>query len=430
MKNFTWHINEENFLKTKKKWGLSTIKSALKYLGNPHKNIEKNVIHIAGTNGKGSTASYIKTILEANNYKVGVFTSPHLINYNERIYANKRLITDSEIKKYKHIILTKCKNANKISFFEATTLIAILFFSDLKKKNELDYFIFEVGLGGRLDATNIFNHHIASIITSISFDHVDKLGCTLKKIAHEKGGIIKQNVPVFTSNTNKEVIKELQYIANAKKTKLYSLNKDFKLYSKVVPSLKGEHQIYNATLAAEVCKFIGIKENKIKKGISTTTWNGRLQQVDLKELDKKKMNISSIYIDGAHNEDGIAVLCNFINQTYNKYILTNKKPNIIGIFACLERKNYKSFFHIFKTTKFNHLLFFDAPKKINDFVNVKELLNIAKQHNLKQSNIIKSFKEVKKYIEPSKNNIIFIFGSLYFIGWVLEKHVNTTKHQY
>ena len=143
MKNLAWHTDEKNFFKKNGKWKLSTMFLALKYLGNPQKSIEKSVIHIAGTNGKGSVASYIKTILEEDGCRVGVFTSPHLIEYNERIYANKRFITDLEIKKYKQKILKNCKNIKDISFFEITTLIAILFFVDLQKKDGLKYFIFE-----------------------------------------------------------------------------------------------------------------------------------------------------------------------------------------------------------------------------------------------------------------------------------------------
>ena len=419
MKNFIWHTTEKKFLNNNENWKLSTMLSALKYLDNPQKNIEKNVIHVAGTNGKGSTVSYIKTILEADGYKVGVFTSPHLIEYNERIYANKRFITDLEIKKYKQKIIKNCKNVKDISFFEITTLIAILFFSDLQKKEGLKYFIFEVGLGGRLDATNIFKKSLASVITSISFDHMDKLGNTLTKIAREKGGIIKPHTPVFTSNTNDKIVKELRRIANNKKAQLYQLNKDFFLYKNIKPSLLGEHQVINATLAGEVCKFIGVKNKSIKKGISSTKWSGRLQPISLKNINKKLLNISEIYLDGAHNEDGVRVLCNFINQTYYENTKLKQKINIIGVFACLERKNYKSFFPIFKKTPFNNLLFFKIPKKVNDFVDVDKLSKIANSYNIKHS-IIKSFSEIKNHVNEDKNNIIFIFGSLYFVGWIME----------
>ena len=418
MKNFIWHTNETKWLNDNNEWKLATMFTALKDLGEPQKALEKNVIHIAGTNGKGSTASYIKTVLEYAGYKVGVFTSPHLVEFNERIYANGKYITDAEIEKYKQKILTTCSNAEEISFFEATTLIAILFFANLQKKGELDYFIFEVGLGGRLDATNVFQKPLVSVITSISFDHMDKLGNTLAKIAIEKGGIIKPNVPVFTSNTNNEVITELIKIANEKKTKLFHLGKDFVIDTNLKPSLAGEHQIINATLASEVCKFIGIDYDIIKKGISNTKWSGRLQKIHLTEIDEHDLNISNIYLDGAHNEDGIRVLCQFINQQK----INNKDVNIIGIFACLERKDYQSFFPIFQQTAFNKLLFFNIQNDDHGFISSKKLHQLAEHFNI-QNNEINNFIDLKNYVDKTKNNIIFIFGSLYFVGIVLEKYI-------
>ena len=418
MKNFIWHATENKWLNNNNEWKLATMFTALKDLGEPQKALEQNVIHIAGTNGKGSTASYTKTILERAGYKVGVFTSPHLVEYNERIYANGKYIADDEIEKYKQKILTTCSNAEEISFFEATTLIAILFFSDLQKKQELDYFIFEVGLGGRLDATNVFQKPIASVITSISFDHMDKLGNTLAKIAIEKGGIIKPNVPVFTSNTNDEVIAELQKIANEKKTNLFHLGKNFAIDTNLKPSLAGEHQLINATLASEVCKFIGIDYDIIKKGISNTKWSGRLQKIHLSNINENDLNISNIYLDGAHNEDGIHVLCNFVNQQK----INNQDVNIIGIFACLERKDYQSFFPVFQQTAFNKLLFFNIQNDDHGFISSEKLHQLAEHFNI-QNNEINDFTDLKNYVNKTKNNIIFIFGSLYFVGIVLEKYI-------
>ena len=426
MKNFIWNKTENAFFNKKTNFNLTTMLSALQDLNNPHENLEKFVIHVAGTNGKGSTVSYIKTILEKHGYKVGVFTSPHLVEYNERIYANSRFITDKEIEKYKKKIIKNCKNVNEISFFEATTLIAILFFCDLQKKEKLKYFIFEVGLGGRLDATNIFKKPLISVITSISFDHTDKLGFTLKEIAREKGGIIKQNVPVFTSNTDKEIIDEIQNIANNMNSKLFILNRDFLLDKKLKPSLIGDHQLINATLASEACKFIGIDYKSIQNGVSETKWPGRLQQIILKNIDKKTLNISQIFLDGAHNEGGIRVLCNYISKlrdTQRKNIQkNNKKLNIIGIFACLERKEYKLFFPFFKKNAFDELLFFNVPKNVNNFASTMKLSKLANENNIKNKTI-QSFLEIKDLVDKNKDNVIFIFGSLYFVGWVIENHI-------
>jgi len=421
MKNFDWQTTEKKFfINTKEEWKIDVMFEALNFLGNPNKKIESKVIHVAGTNGKGSTANYIKTILEKAGYNVGLFTSPHLIEYNERIYFNGRYATDEEIELCKQEILKKCKNVNDISFFEATTLIAIMLFSNYfnnKDFKPLDYFIFEVGLGGRLDATNIFLHPLASVITSISFDHMNFLGYSLDKIAYEKSGIIKEKTPVFTSNTNQEVIDVLQEVADQKHTHLYRLGRDFQLDSNLTPSLQGKHQIYNATLAKEVCKYIGIDEKYIKEGIKNTEWKGRLQEIKLKNINNNDLNIKQIYLDGAHNEDGIKVLCDFIKS--KKDINTN----IIGIYSVLKRKDYKNFFKFFKDNVFDKMLFYKVPEDVNDFVDCKELEEIAKENNISSCSIL-DFNELNKYVSKQKENIIFIFGSLYFVGFVLENYVD------
>lgn len=244
--------------------------SALEFLGNPHKKIENKVIHITGTNGKGSICSYIKTILETAGYKVGVFTSPHLVKYNERFYFNKRYATNEEIEKCKNEVLEKCKII--LTFFKLNTIIAIMLFSNhFNEKNfeQLDFCIFEVNMGGRFDSTNIFQNLIACGITSISFDHMEYIGNSLEKIVYEKGGIIKSKVPCFTTNTKPE-INVLQKIADGIGIKLYKLEKDFNLDFTLKPSLSGYHQFENATLAKEICKYIGIDEKYIREGISNT----------------------------------------------------------------------------------------------------------------------------------------------------------------
>ena len=160
MKNLDWTSE----FSQNREYKLDVMYNVLKTFDNPDKQL-KNVIHIAGTNGKGSTASYIKTILEKSGYKVGIFTSPHLIEYNERIHFCGRNITDEEIEYYKNKIISVYEKPQEITYFELTTLIAIMIFAD----NNLDYCIFEVGLGGTLDCTNIFEKPLVSIITSIFF---------------------------------------------------------------------------------------------------------------------------------------------------------------------------------------------------------------------------------------------------------------------
>ena len=416
MKVFNW---ETEFTHHNEEWSLKPILEALKDLGNPHLKL-KNIIHIAGTNGKGSTAKFTYQILRENGYDVGLFTSPHLVEYNERFLFNDKSITDEEIEKYRSIVIKKCKNSNTIHYFEITTIIAVLWFYDkieeLKKMSNYDekkvWFIFEVGLGGRLDATNIFEKTIA-VITSISYDHMEKLGNTLSQIACEKAGIIKPNCPIFTSNTKQEIVDGIKNIANEKKAKLFCQGVDYKLDTTLKPSLEGKHQFENATLAKEVCKYIGIDEKTIKKGISNTKWIGRLQKIHIDNLEA-----DDIYIDGAHNEGGIKVLCNFVEDINSKY----NDANIIGVYSCLKRKDYKNFVSIISKTKFDKMLFYNIQNsdKNMEFVDTKELVGMYEGYF--KCGVIDDLLEIKDYFAEDKKNIVIIFGSLYFVGFIFDRY--------
>lgn len=419
MKNLNW---QSEFANHTRDWKIKVMQDALYDLGNPHLKLP-NIIHIAGTNGKGSTINFIRTILETAGYQVAMYTSPHLVEYNERFYIGGKLIADNEIEYYRQIILTKCKNADDISYFEASTLIAIMFFADNIKPN--GYCLFEVGLGGRLDATNIFDKPLACAITSISLDHIDKLGNTLESIAREKAGIIKHNVPVWCANNDKNVINAIQEVAVAKNAPLFIQGQNYNIDYSLTPSLIGNHQYENATLAKEICKHIGISETNIRNGIANTTWAGRMQKVHLKNIDEKQLNINNIYIDGAHNEGGMEAMCNFVNNLKRN----NTDNQIIGIFACLKRKDYMSFLPILSKTKFDKLLFYNVPQEVNDFVPPEELHLMAKQHNI-ASEVVDGIIDVKQKltnIQNDKATTIVFFGSLYFIGYIIEHYVNNNK---
>ena len=424
MKVFDWRPESTFFGQPKTEWKLETMFKALDKLGAPHLKLQPaaRVIHIAGTNGKGSTANFVRCILEKSGYKVGMFTSPHLIDYNERIYIAGRHATDTEIVAAKEQICAACRDMlHEISYFEITTLIAILLF--LQAKPQLDYYIFEVGLGGRLDATNIFPQVACAAITSISFDHTAQLGNTLAQIAREKGGIIKPNCPVFTSNTNPEITDELRKIAVERHAKLYIAGHDYEVDENIHPSLLGAHQIENANLAIAVCKYLAsngatnITARSILEGIQSTRWACRMQKIAVSELADCK-NISAIYLDGAHNEDGILALCNFAKQ-----VKSSTGADIIGVFACLKRKDYKSFFPILKTANFDKLLFYNVPPSVNDFVAPSELKQLAREQNMQCASITK-LAEISKFLEQNRQTTIFIFGSLYFAGWILEQTGN------
>lgn len=424
MKVFEWRPESTFFGQPKTEWKLETMFKALEKLGAPHLKLQpaERVIHVAGTNGKGSTANFVRCILEKSGYKVGMFTSPHLIDYNERIYIAGRHATDAEIFVAKEQICTACHDMlHEISYFEITTLMAILLF--LQAKPQLDYYIFEVGLGGRLDATNIFPQVACAVITSISFDHTAQLGNTLAQIACEKGGIIKPNCPVFTSNTNPEITDELQKIAAERRAKLYIAGHDYEVDNGIHPSLLGAHQIENANLAIAACKYLAsngaanITARSILEGIQSTRWACRMQKIAVSELAGCK-NISAIYLDGAHNEDGILALCNFAKQ-----VKSSGGADIIGVFACLKRKDYKSFFPILKTANFDKLLFYDVPSSVSDFVATSELKQLANEQNMQCASITK-LAEISNFLCKNQQTTIFIFGSLYFAGWILEQTNN------
>src|SRR3989344_7371723 len=254
-----------------RKWtlGLERIESLLKRLGNPEKKLK--CIHVAGTNGKGSVCAMLHSILADVGYKVGLYTSPHLKKFNERIRINNKLISDNDIVKY--YLMVK-KYVTSQSFFEITTAMAFLYFADKK----VDFAVLEVGLGGRLDATNVVVPLI-SVITNIGLEHTQFLGKTIKKIAYEKAGIIKNQVPVVTAAEG-IALAAIKKISNEKNSKLYIVNKK---NANCRIGLKGEFQKLNAAMAIKSIEAlkndygVKIKKSSVKKGLLNANWSGRFQ---------------------------------------------------------------------------------------------------------------------------------------------------------
>ena len=398
---------------------LQNLLKVVDFLENPQEKL-KNVIHIVGTNGKGSTANFIKTSLECAGYKVGLFTSPHLVKVNERIYCGGRFITDEELLHFETKINEVCEKLGvQLSFFEIKMLQATMFFLE---KN-VDYCIFEAGLGGRLDATNIFKNPKAIAITSISFDHMEYLGDTLAKIAYEKACVIKKNSVCWCANTNPEIVDVIKQKTKEIDATTYFEGIDWKVDYDLKTSLLGKHQKQNASLAREILRYLKIDEKYIQEGLKKTKWNARLQEIDSSLI--KCENIEKIYLDGAHNEDGVRVLFDFIREQ-KKTIKNNK---IVGIFACLEHKDYKSYLHNFKDLDL--LLLYCVPdKQQQDFKDHKHIFakpeklqeELTKQSISVKSEIVDNFddanKEIQRHFDDEKK-IVFIFGSLYFAGEIL-----------
>ena len=245
---------------------LSRLKLLMKKFNNPQ-NTLRNVIHIAGTNGKGSTASFLKEILENHKLSVNLYTSHHLINFNERIRINNKLISEEKLIKILEEVETK--NENKpITFFEITTAAAIIAFN----KHPSDVNIIETGLGGRLDATNIIENKKLTIITKIGFDHIEFLGKKIEDIAREKAGIFRKNTPVIIAKQkNKKARKTLLACARKLKTEIIDIEN---ISLNTTLGLSGDHQYENASTAYTAAKIILplLSLSKTKLALKQTTW--------------------------------------------------------------------------------------------------------------------------------------------------------------
>mgnify|MGYP003323847922 CR=1 FL=1 len=278
---------------------LERVNRLLRKLGNPERSLPP-IIHVAGTNGKGSTIAMNKAGLQSSGLRTHAYTSPHLVHFNERIeIANKR-ISEAALKD----VLTECENVNNsepITLFEITTCAAFLAFS----RETADYTLLEVGLGGEFDATNVVKNPLVSIITPISFDHREYLGNTIKKIAMAKAGIIKKNIPTVISNQSAGVKGLLEARCKANRsdiiwsTESFTVSKSKKSIiqkngNKSVefpfPSLTGTHQVSNAMTAISTLTYLKVPEKHISEGLTSTYWPARLQEINkgtLFELIKK-----------------------------------------------------------------------------------------------------------------------------------------------
>ncbi len=403
------------------KLGLHRIKNILKILGNPEKKLK--VIHIAGTNGKGSVASYINSILK-KRYRVGMYVSPSMESFNDRIRIDDKYISFVEMyDTYNKILDIWNKNFksedDRITVFEILTIIAILYF----EKNKVDFAIMEVGLGGRFDATNIFSEKCISIISKIALDHTKILGDTIEKIAYEKAGIIIENDCVIVQDNKKSVIDVIKKVADEKNAslkiinlndiRLEEINEKYNKFSyKNIRNIKikmlGEYQIYNASLALEAIltlrdkNIIYLTDLEIKEGLEETFWLGRLEWIK-----------TNILIDGAHNLDGIESLV--------KYIKKSKLRNLKILVGILEDKNYEKM--IEKLSSINAEFFVvNVPIQIKK-TNLEKLAKSFKKP-------VKKYDDYKTALEDllpklKEQETFIISGSLYLISevrkYILEK---------
>lgn len=393
------------------KLGLSTINNILSSLGNPQNNY--SCIHVAGTNGKGSVASALAAILQKAGFKVGLFTSPHLVTFNERIQINHHLISNKNVVESYNAVNNVHQGSREPTFFEFSTAMALYEFS----KEKVDWAVIETGMGGRLDATNIIKPAI-SIITNISIEHKTYLGNTIEKIAGEKGGIIKRGIPVITGAKQKNAINVLKNIAAKKRSPFYLLGESFKTrknkngtftyhgMEKVWPDMRtglsGFHQIENAALVLAACEILGEKIDlpveHMRAGLFQNKWPGRLEVVS-----------SSPYIilDGAHNLDAARTLSRFLSEEF-----TGRKITVIA--GMLDDKPYPAMLKSLLSVCSRAIL----TKPVIDRALEPETLYEASKGIVKNIKIIPDVKGAIDYAveTASKDEVICITGSLYVVG--------------
>lgn len=374
-------------------------------------------IHITGTNGKGSVVSYLRTIYQERGLNVGTFTSPYITIFNERISFNNNPINDQELLKIGNFILSKYPQIEKDgyefpSFFEFITLICFIYFANLK---DLDLAIIEVGMGGKLDSTNVINP-ILSIITNVTLEHENILGNTEEAILIQKLGIVKPNTPLVTAIKSENLLK---VIKNNLTNEQINLIDDYEIINQNIKgsifksnnikykiSLLGEHQILNALTAIksiELINKLNINKFKIdlktlKKGLFKTKWPGRLEIVSKKPL---------ILIDGGHNIDGIKNSCNYIKKLKYK-----KTRAVVSISA---DKNLEEMIKILDTT-FDEIIFTKYT-----YARSAESDVLYRISNCQNKQKIESIDDSIKYVYDHKYPLTLFIGSLYLVSEIRPK---------
>ena len=380
---------------------LSNIILICEHLNNPQNNFKS--IHIGGTNGKGSCSHMLSSIIQEANYKVGLYTSPHLVDFRERIKINGDMISKDSVLKFMHENFDFFES-NNLSFFEMTVGLAFDYFS----KNKVDIAIIEVGMGGRLDSTNIINP-ILSIITNISLDHTRFLGSNISDIAKEKAGIIKDNIPVIIGQTQQEISPIFTEIAKSKKSEI--IFADHFIYDTYNCDLKGDYQKKNIKTVLKSTKILKdldykINDSHIKTGLNNVSNNTGLQgrwQV----IQRKPM----IICDTAHNE---AALGEVISQ-----LMDMEYSDLHFIIGFSNDKNLKKISKIFPEDS----KYYFVQSKVGRARDAKEVRDIFKLNN-RCGDYYKSIENTIKYVKgvSKENDIIFIGGSTFVVSEIFEKN--------
>ncbi len=396
-------------------FGLTQVGRILRAIGNPHKEIQ--AIHIGGTNGKGSTAAMISSILQKEGYRVGLYTSPHLVRFTERIKVNGKEIEAEEV-----AVLTEWMRkeveaagiASPFTFFDFTTAMALQYF----KQKLVDLAVLEVGLGGRLDSTNVVDP-LVSIITNVAKDHEEHLGNTLFKIAKEKAGIIKKARPLITAVTRPQILRLLSDICREKGTPIFRVGKEFryargedgdfsyeginrKLWS-VHLNLKGSHQVVNAATAfgaMEVLEDLGyqVSTDAMIEGVKDVEWPGRLEMIS---------SSPAVILDGAHNPAGARVLKESLEKDF-------QYQHLILLIGIMKDKDIESMLHLLAPLA-DHII---LTRPHTDRAAPPPLLKKMLGRNGKKAEIVEDLKQAigRGLSLVQKEDLLCITGSFYTVG--------------
>ena len=404
---------------------LDAIKYFMKELEHPEKKLK--IVHVAGTNGKGSVCEMLSTVLEKEGYIVGEFMTPQIVRYNERIRVNHKEILDEELEELTSIMEPFVSKYNEthevhVTLFEIETAMALLYFI----KKGCDIVVLETGLGGLVDCTNVVEPMI-SIITSIGYDHMDILGNTLEEIAIQKAGIIKENSETIFVEQEERVNNIIRKTCKEKNNTLHLIKKeawtnvslkgeeqvfDYKNYKQIGINLKGNKQVPNACIvleALEILKRNGyeVSKNAIEEGLKTVVHKARFEQI-YKE--------PTIIFDGGHNEAAIKNL----KETIKQYYKNDKKVYILSI---LKTKDYKTVIKELMEDKESIFIFTDGTKEQDEvkcYVKKEELYKEALRYRKENLFMASLENAISKCRTDYKDRTVFVVGSFYTYSEVIE----------
>ena len=423
--------------KGSKSFDLNIIKQIMEYFGHPQDKIK--TVHVGGTNGKGSVCANISTILNEAGYRVGLTISPHLNSINERIILEGEYIQIEMLYSLANE-LRKCCEKLRINPSQHEALTAIAFISF--KMEKLDFGVIEVGLGGRLDSSNVIKKPELSIITNIGLDHQEILGIGYEKISFEKAGIIKPNTPVVIGHLNSKSKKVIKNKCVELAAPLYSFKKEFYITNvssnkyifnnqryefEINPSLLGKHQVENSAIAVQSCLLLDVPKQRCIDGVSKVFWPCRLEI----KFDK---NNNLILFDCAHNKEGFESLKNFLCSKHFKEIISSRntdknntnKLNIALYFGAVKNKPWKEMLNEIRDYVNEWNLIEPENERAENSLIIKEYLSCMGINNI---SILNSMCDAKEKIQNTTSPINLVAGSMYMVGKLKAQLFDVSKEK-